>query len=271
MMDELKVFENEEFGKVRVVEVNGEGWLVGKDVAEVLGYSDVNKAVAMHVDDEDKLNDKSSPSFGQRGSWIINESGLYSLVLKSKLPSAKKFKRWVTSEVLPQIRRTGGYVGNDDMFITTYLPFADENTKSMFKATLTTVRIQNEKIKQQQDLISKNNEIIEHKQEVINGLVDDVDIYTKISIVNRIIKRSGYSNGSYSSRYNEMYKCFKEMHHIDLAARCEGYNMKCSKKKDQLSIIKYAEKFNHMDSLYKVACKLYETEVNELLDELKVS
>ena len=101
---------------VRVLtDEQGEPWFVGKDVAQVLGYSDTNKAVAMHVDNEDKkLNDKTSSSFGQRGATIINESGLYSLILSSKLPQAREFKRWVTSEVLPQIRRTGGYIPVDD-------------------------------------------------------------------------------------------------------------------------------------------------------------
>lgn len=114
-MNELKIFENPAFGKVRVVEQGGEPWFVGKDVAEILGYSDLNKAVAMHVDDDDKkLNDKTSPSFGQRGTTLINESGLYSLVLSSKLPDAKKFKHWVTSEVLPAIRKTGGYIAGSE-------------------------------------------------------------------------------------------------------------------------------------------------------------
>lgn len=110
MNNEIKVFSNEEFGSIRRVEVDGEFWLVGKDVAHILGYTDENKAIAMHVDDEDKLNDKTALSLGQRGGWLINESGLYSLVLSSKLPSAKKFRRWVTSEVLPSIRKHGAYM-----------------------------------------------------------------------------------------------------------------------------------------------------------------
>ena len=101
---------------VRVLtDEQGDPWFVGKDVAQVLGYSDANKAVAMHVDNEDKkLNDKTSSSFGQRGATLINESGLYSLILSSKLPQAREFKRWVTSEVLPRIRRTGGYIPISD-------------------------------------------------------------------------------------------------------------------------------------------------------------
>lgn len=107
-MNELQVFSFES-NSVRALERDGQAWFVGKDVAGVLGYVDTNKAISMHVDDEDKLNDKTALSLGQRGGWLINESGLYSLVLSSKLPSAKKFKRWVTSEVLPALRKTGQY------------------------------------------------------------------------------------------------------------------------------------------------------------------
>ena len=112
-MNDIQIFNNPEFGQIRTIDHDGEPWFVGKDVAAALGYSDVNKAIAMHVDDEDKLNDKSSSSLGQRGGWVINESGLYSLVLSSKLPTAKKFKRWVTSEVIPSIRKHGGYLTPD--------------------------------------------------------------------------------------------------------------------------------------------------------------
>ena len=109
MTNELKIFENKEFGKVRTLLKDGEPYFVGKDVAEILGYTNPNEALADHVDAEDKLNSKTLLSLGQRGGWLINESGLYSLILSSKLPTAKKFKRWVTSEVLPAIRTTGSY------------------------------------------------------------------------------------------------------------------------------------------------------------------
>lgn len=109
-MNELQIFNNPEFGKVRTIEKDGEPWFVGKDVAEALGYTDPNKAIVMHVDEEDKLNDKTASSLGQRGGWLINESGLYSLVLSSKLPGAKQFKRWITSEVIPSIRKHGAYM-----------------------------------------------------------------------------------------------------------------------------------------------------------------
>ena len=109
MSNEIKIFENEEFGSVRTMEINGEPYFVGKDVAEILGYANASKALIDHVDDEDKLNNETLSSLGQRGGWLINESGLYSLILSSKLPNVKKFKRWVTSDVLPAIRKTGSY------------------------------------------------------------------------------------------------------------------------------------------------------------------
>ena len=109
MANEIKVFSNEEFGKVRVLSIDNEPWFVGRDVAEVLGYSNTRDAISKHVDEEDKGVAKCDTPSGAQQMTIINESGMYSLILSSKLPSAKKFKRWVTSEVLPAIRKTGSY------------------------------------------------------------------------------------------------------------------------------------------------------------------
>lgn len=109
-MNNIETFKNSEFGEVRtLLDENNDVWFVGKDVAESLGYKDTFGALKKHVDDEDKQNCQNSSFESPRGFTIINESGLYSLVLSSKLPSAKKFKRWVTSEVLPAIRKTGSY------------------------------------------------------------------------------------------------------------------------------------------------------------------
>ena len=113
-MNEISVFENSEFGSIRGVEINGEAWLVGKDVSERLGYKDTSDALKKHVDVEDKLTRRFADSGQNREMYIINESGLYSLVLGSKLPNARRFKRWVTGEVLPAIRRTGGYIAGED-------------------------------------------------------------------------------------------------------------------------------------------------------------
>ncbi len=108
-MNELRIFKSPEFGQIRTIEIGGEPWFVGKDVAEILGYKDTSDAMRRHVDDEDKLTRCFTDSGQSREMYVINESGLYSLILSSKLPTAKRFKRWVTSEVLPVIRKTGAY------------------------------------------------------------------------------------------------------------------------------------------------------------------
>ena len=101
---EIQIFKDERFGEVRTMVINGEPWFVGKDVATILGYKDIINALRSHVDSEDKLGWQITTSGQRREVTFINESGLYSLILSSKLPQAKEFKRWVTSEVLPQIR-----------------------------------------------------------------------------------------------------------------------------------------------------------------------
>ena len=129
-MNELQIFSNPEFGNVRVVEIDGEPWMVGKDVAEALGYSNPRDALATHVDEEDKATVAIHDGSQNRNMTAINESGLYSLVLSSKLPTAKQFKRWVTSEVLPSIRKTGAYSMPKD-YPSALRALADEAEKNL--------------------------------------------------------------------------------------------------------------------------------------------
>lgn len=122
MNENLKIW-NYENSEIRTVEIEGEPYFVGKDVAEILGYANQNRDITRHVDEEDRmmlnyesqLNTEMVSSLGQRGGWLINESGLYSLILSSKLPNAKQFKRWVTSEVLPSIRKHGAYMTDNTL------------------------------------------------------------------------------------------------------------------------------------------------------------
>ena len=146
-MNEMMVFNNPEFGSVRTVCIDGEPWLVAKDVADILGYSNSRDAVSRHVDDEDKAAVVIHDGRQKRAQSVINESGFYSLVLASKLPTAKKFKRWVTAEVLPTIRKTDGYVANEDVFVETYLPFADEPIKQLFRIQCRVINQLNERIR----------------------------------------------------------------------------------------------------------------------------
>lgn len=144
-MNELMIFNNPEFGEIRTVEVDGEPWLVGKDVARALGYKDATKAARERVDAEDRGVAKMDTPSGQQEMTIINESGVYSLVLGSKLPSAKKFKRWVTSEVLPSIRKNGMYLLPKD-YPSALRALADSEEQRMaLEASNATLAAENER------------------------------------------------------------------------------------------------------------------------------
>lgn len=157
----IKIFENEEFGKIRTVIKDGEPWLVGKDVAVILGYAKPENAIAAHVDVEDKTTTliQGTGSNYKSKATIINESGFYSLVLSSKMPKAKEFRRWVTSNVLPTIRKTGGYVANEDMFIENYLPFLEEPYRNLFRLQMVFIDKLNERIRHDQPLVEFANQV----------------------------------------------------------------------------------------------------------------
>lgn len=138
MINKLKIFNNKEFGEIRTIVINGEPMFVGKDVASALGYKDTAKAIRVHVDEEDKGVDEMDTPGGKQNITVINESGLYSLILSSHLPSAKKFKHWITSEVIPSIRKNGLYavdelLDNPDLFIDVLqeLKLERENNKNL--------------------------------------------------------------------------------------------------------------------------------------------
>ena len=149
-MNEIKLFNNPEFGDVRAVSINNNPWFVGKDVAQVLGYSDTAQAIRKHVDAEDKGVVEMTTPGGVQQITAINESGLYSLILSSKLPGAKKFKHWVTSEVLPSLRKHGGYIaGQEEM----------SDTELIAKALLVADRKIKEKDQQIRQLTDKAEEM----------------------------------------------------------------------------------------------------------------
>lgn len=166
--NKIKVFSNDEFGNVRVVDKDGEPYFVGKDVAEILGYSNSRKVLADHVDEEDKGVTKCDTPSGKQTMTIINESGLYSLILASKLPTAKKFKRWVTSEVLPSIRKHGAYMTRETLEQAL-------NSPDFLIQTLTRLKSEQEKNKILSVEISGlkvDNQIMQPKAEYFDELVD---------------------------------------------------------------------------------------------------
>ena len=205
-MSELQIFKNAEFGSVRTVTVEGEPYFVAKDVTEILGYANASKAIADHVDVEDKLNNESLSSLGQRGGWLINESGLYSLILSSKLPDAKKFKRWITSEVLPSIRKTGSYsIKNlDSYMIEDPIARAErwvEEYKEKQRLQIT-VAEQEEQIKKQEEHIAELKPKVTYCEEILqckNAI--------PITLIAKDYGMSAQKMNNILSELNIQYKC----------------------------------------------------------------
>lgn len=158
-MNELQKVFNYQDQQIRTVVKDGEPWFVAKDVCDVLEIGNPSQALS-RLDEDEKNTVILNEGIGNPNKTIVNEPGLYSLILGSRKPEAKQFKRWITHEVIPTIRKTGGYVANDDLFIQTYLPFADEQTKLLFSATLETVRKQNEVISEMKPKAEEHDRFI---------------------------------------------------------------------------------------------------------------
>lgn len=255
-MENIRIFENAEFGKVRTVNINGGVWFVAKDISDALGYAQTSNMMK-RIDNDDFI---SSVLDGMNAkSNLINESGLYSAIIGSKLESAKKFKKWVTSEVLPTIRKTGGYVNNDDMFINTYLPFADETTKMLFKNTLNVINNQNKLISEQK------NEIV-RKSNVIQGFADDIPNPTKRKILNEVVRYGG----NYQERWNILYKEFQATYGIDVSRRFKNYDEKGERPKMKNKLDFVEKKLNMLNELYGIAVKLYESDIEKIKERYDI-
>ena len=183
-MNELQIFKNEEFGEIRTIEVNNQPWFVGKDVADILGYRNGSRDINNHVEEEDRLKYQIGTAGQLREQTLINESGLYSLILSSKLPKAKEFKRWVTSDVLPTIRKTGGYINGSE---------AMSDSEIMAKALLVaqkTIEANKEKINQ----LMSDNERMKPKA-LFADAVANSDGTILIGELAKLIKQNGYDIG----------------------------------------------------------------------------
>lgn len=226
-MNELQIFQNPEFGEVRTVSIDGEPWFVGKDVADILGYSNSRDAFARHVDDEDKTS-VVIPDTGSNyksKATLINESGLYSLVLSSKLPTAKKFKRWVTSEVLPAIRKHGGYMTpekveeallNPDVLIQLATELKEERNKN--KALHDLAVEQDKHIARQNDKIAA----LEPKG-IFADSVSASDTAILIGELAKIIKQNGTDIGQ-----NRLFQWMRNQKYL-IGRKGTDYNMPTQK------------------------------------------
>lgn len=299
-MNELKIFNNEEFGQIRTVVIEGEPWFVGKDIAEALGYGRTADAIKQHVEEGDKLTRCFTDSGQSRQMYIINESGLYALIFGSKLESAKRFKHWVTSEVLPTIRKTGFYIlkANQQYKANLLLSIYNGGQEGVIASReLTKIEIEEatlplkEEIAQQQETIVMKDNTIEtqkneifHKDEVNKGLVKDISLAEKRQILNRVV-RKGAGKDSIAKRWAALYREFEQKYHMNLGRRIDGYNDGCDefneRNKDKIKAKEVVKKrkvktkveyidvvLNQIPDLFDLACKLYENDVTVLVKEL---
>lgn len=228
MSKEIQIFKNDEFGQVRGILINNEPYFVGKDVAEVLGYAEPRSAVSKKVDAEDKGVSKIATPSGVQEMTVINESGLYSLILSSKLPNAKKFKRWVTSEVLPQIRKTGGYI-----------PINEEDSEKDILAKA--VLIANKTIEQKDakiiELSSKNNELEEkieddkHKVSFAEAVENSDDVIL-VKEMATIITQNGFKIGQ-----NQLFDYLRDYKYL-CSKKGGMYNLPTKKHEDLFKVTK---------------------------------
>lgn len=168
-MNELQIFNHPDFGQVRTVTINDEPWFVGKDVAQVLGYAKPENALATHVDADDSLKQGITDSLGRiQNTTLINESGLYSLILSSKLPGAKEFKRWVTSEVLPSIRKHGAYMTPE----TLQAAILNPDTMIQLCQQLKAEQDKNKVLQVQNSRLTVDNQIMQPKADYFDELVE---------------------------------------------------------------------------------------------------
>lgn len=261
---EVIVFKNlvhPEFGELRTVEINGEPWFVGKDVAEALGYNEPHKAIQRHVDKDDGMKRPvTDPTGRKQETWLINESGLYSLILSSKLPSAKEFKHWVTSEVLPSIRKNGAYIRNQENMTPAEI---------VARGLIAAQNIINEKEKEIAILNGRCGlltQAVDDKQDIINAISRNVPAPTKRMMLNRVMRRR--SPELAQSRWSYLYARFDEIYHKNVKIRMKNYNAEPGHRKCY-SILDFIEKvLNMLDELYDLAVKLFESDFTQLMQEM---
>ena len=255
----VRIFENEEFGSVRTVEVNEEIWFVGKDVAIVLGYAKPENAISTHVDKDDKTTTliQGTGSNYKSKAVVINESGLYSLILSSKLPKAKKFKHWVTSEILPSIRQHGAYMTPET------IQQAITSPDFLIKLAM--------ELKSKQQKIDTLTTELENSAATIDGLVFNVSTWDKRSVLNALVRKFAGRTASKSiaNAWSTLFFNVKMKYHIDVFIR-KGKDKGKNKNKPYISYITDDE----MDKCISMAialCKAANIDIGETINKVNES
>ena len=263
-MNELQIFQSEEFGEIRTIEEDGKVLFCASDVAKALGYEKPNNAVATHCRATLK---RGTPISGKiQEINFIPEGDVYRLITHSKLPSAEKFESWVFDEVLPAIRKTGGYVNDTETFVNAYFAGIPEEMKAIIRVSLDTIKIKDGIIEAQKQTISEKDRVIEHKEDVICGLVDDIDLATKRQRIKQITQYHVGSKAELMQKWKLIYNEFEAKYHVNLSVRFENnkdaFNPKLRNKADLID-----RQMNMIPQLYEICCKLFESDVQKLRAE----
>lgn len=261
----FQLFNNPEFGDLRCIEKDGEPWFVGKDVATALGYSKPTDAVRKRVFEEDRGVSKMETPSGTQQMTIINESGLYSLILGSKLEKAKAFKHWVTSEVLPALRKTGSYtisqgqngqskpMSREYLLATAFLEsqkVIEENTREIARLSVKCNNL---------------NDQVSQDQEVIDAMTKDITPAEKRAVLNRLMT---YKHGAVAgSRWSILYREFEEKYHFNLDIRMRNYNKNPDNKKCKSKVDYVDRVLGMLDELYALAVKLFRSDYDALIEQ----
>lgn len=253
-MGKMQIFENSEFGKVRGgLTKSGKPWFVAKDVADILGYRNGSRDINRHVKEKDRHKVMLFDGNQKKETIIINESGLYTLILRSKLESAEKFQYWVTSEVLPSIRKNGGYIVGQENNLS--------DTELIAKALVVAQGV----IAEREKRIANLSNEIEHKNDVINGLTEDISLAEKRQRIIQII-RHHVTPSQIATRWGLLYSEFNKKYHCNVKLRFERQREEFDPKlKNPLDYIERG--MDMIPELYELACKLFESDIDSLLEE----
>lgn len=256
-MNKIQIFENNDFGKIRTLDENGTVLFCGSDVAKALGYTNTSKAICDHCKGVTK---RYTPTTGGKQEMsFITEGDVYRLIARSKLPSADKFERWVFDEVLPSIRKHGAYMTAD----TIQRAISDPDFLISLATTLKEEKEKNKVLTAENAGLKRE---VEHKENVIVGLVDDIDLATKRQRINQIVRRGVKNPALYKDRWALLYSEFEKKYHVNLSLRLENHaNEYTPKLKNNMDVID--RQMGMIPNLYEIACKVFENDYDALMKE----
>lgn len=258
MVNNMKIFSNVEFGSIRTVIINHEYWFVGKDVADKLGYQNGSRDINRHVLQEDRIKDMVFDGKQKKETILINESGLYALIFGSKLESAKHFKHWVTSEVLPTIHKTGGYVNNVQLMVESYFGNLPEQQKFLITGLLTNINsLQNSN----KELKSENNKLSTENE----ALTDKCLEWADRPLINALVRAYATSlAGGYGAAWNKFKKELLYKYNIGINARISNHEKETGRKPKTLDMLHDDEIVDATNTIVSM-CKENNVKIDELL------